>query len=83
MGTFTFANTEVESNIKSEKIENVKTTVNNITTVNEEFASCTDISFNWMDFALDVGYSIETATCLGNVAYALCAGWSTSYDTCF
>ncbi|MBU2928092.1 hypothetical protein [Winogradskyella psychrotolerans] len=90
MGTFTFANTEVETKIKPEKIEkiieNSDTTIKitKILELEEEiYASCTDISFNWMDYALDIGLSVEVAGCLGNTAYALCTGWSASYNDCF
>lgn len=44
---------------------------------------CFDDAIVMMEVAMEVGESIETATCLGNVAYAQCSGHKVAAISCF
>ena len=45
--------------------------------------SCTEDTFDVMEFADDLGFDQSTVTCVGNMFYAECSGYSVNYDDCF
>ena len=48
----------------------------------EETEDCFDDAIAMMEVALLVGESIEVSTCMGNVAYAQCSGYSIGVISC-
>jgi hypothetical protein len=46
-------------------------------------SDCTEDTFDVMEFADDLGFDEATVTCVGNMFYAECSGYSVNYDDCF
>ncbi len=49
----------------------------------ENNTDCQNATFEIINSALDYGYSVEVATCVGNSFYANCTGWLHNIYECF
>lgn len=50
---------------------------------NEAYNSCEEDTYDIMEYADHLGFSIGTVTCMGNAFYAACLGYYVNYDDCF